>query len=240
MKIIALTRIRNEEAIIQDTLDHVENFAHGIYVYDDASNDDTLRIVKGHKSVLGVIENKSWSPNRAMAETENRRNLLNLARSSSPDADWFVYLDADERIEFDWEILNHLPQRIAGIRMKLFDFYITPDDVDQPYYKRQFIGPEYRNILMAFRNSPKLLYDHLDQRSPRIEGHVIVSGFVRHYGKAISVQQWEDTCDYYSKYFPKYSQKWKDRKGKAIHTMSDFGRPLITWEEKEVKGIKLY
>ena len=62
-------------------------------------------------------------------------------------------------------------------------------------------------------------------------------GFVRHYGKAISIEEWERTCDYYinvrwSDRMPELRDRWKQRKGKAIHTKSDFGRKLITWENR--------
>jgi hypothetical protein len=63
---------------------------------------------------------------------------------------------------------------------------------------------------------------------------VVNSGYVKHYGKSISISEWESTCDYYIKYFPNYSEKWKKRKGKAIHSnLSDFDRPLITWDQKD-------
>ena len=175
---------------------------------------------------------------RASAETSSRKELLELAQKYS-DADWFVYMDADERIEFDFEKLDYLPM-INGIRMKLFDFYITEEDKNKQYTQRRFIGPEYRNILMLFRNIKGLKYEKPDQRSPIVPGRIVVDGYVKHYGKAVSMEQWEETCDYYANCFPKYSAKWKARKGKAVHTLSDFGRKLITWEEKESKGIKLY
>ena len=44
--------------------------------------------------------------------------------------------------------------------------------------------------------------------------------YCRHYGKSRSVEHWEETCDYYV----------RDRKGRAIHTQSDFFmRPLFEW-----------
>jgi glycosyltransferase involved in cell wall biosynthesis len=94
---------------------------------------------------------------------------------------------------------------------------------------------------MAYRNLPTLRFRHLGQREVELgtDGRIAASGFVKHYGKAISIQQWEDTCNYYSTYFPAYAAKWNARRGKAIHTRSDFGYELIRWEEKESKGIPL-
>ena len=125
--------------------------------------------------------------------------------------------------------------------MKLFDYYITPEDVGLRYSERKWLGPEYRNILMAFRNLPTLSYHAPDQREVGIgaQGRIVTAGYVRHYGKAISVEQWEATCEYYSRHFPKYSAKWEARKGKAVHVMSDFGNELIRWEERDEKGVDL-
>jgi hypothetical protein len=48
------------------------------------------------------------------------------------------------------------------------------------------------------------------------------------YGESLSVEHWEETCDYYVRHFPfeSYGRKWRDHKGRAIHTQSDFMRPL--------------
>lgn len=241
MKIIGLTRVRNEEAIIQETLDHMATFCDLIFVYDDFSTDKTPYICKQHPKVVHVIFGQYWDKNRKRAEFQNRADLLNTATAWAEDDDWFVYMDADERIEFAWEKLKELPRTVIGIRMKLFDFYITPGDVKKHYSERRFCGPEYRRILMAFRNLPTLDYSSPDQREVHLRhpGEVLNNGFVKHYGKGISVEQWEETCQYYANFFPKYSEKWKRRMGKAIHTTSSFGNLLIKWEEKEAKGILL-
>ncbi|NCU33402.1 MAG: hypothetical protein EOM23_10865 [Candidatus Moranbacteria bacterium] len=71
------------------------------------------------------------------------------------------------------------------------------------------------------------------------------AGYVKHYGKAISIEEWEKTCDYYinergdDQKFKTFKNKWLARRGKAIHTMSDFGSELIQWHEREEKGIPL-
>lgn len=239
--IIGLTRVRNEQDIIQDTLDHMAGFCNQVFVFDDASTDRTPLICAAHPLVTEVIRNKNWDKNRAKAEWQNRRDLLSYAQQYAGPDDWFVYMDADERIEFDWNSLNGFTRDVIGIRMKLFDFYITPDDHNLHYTQRSWIGPEYRNILMVFRNLPSLDYSSPDQREVHLRSRGIVPqlGYVRHYGKAISVQQWEDTCTYYSIFFPKYSAKWNTRKGKAIHTKSSFEMKLIKWDQKDQLGIPL-
>ena len=55
--------------------------------------------------------------------------------------------------------------------------------------------------------------------------------YCQHYGKSLSIDHWEETCDYYMRHFPfdTYGRKWRDRKIRAIHTQSDFMRPLYEW-----------
>lgn len=241
-KIYGMLRVRNESHIINDTLDYMSCFCTaGIFVYDDCSEDNTAELCENHFGVKKVIKGKYWDNNRERAEYENRAILLDEVKKYASKNEWIIYQDADERIEFDWSKLNDLANDIVAIKMKLFDFYITAEDENKNYFDRKWIGPEYRKIIMAFRNTDEIKYEMPDQREVIIgKGKILDDGFVKHYGKAISVEEWEKTCEYYSKYFPKYAEKWEKRKGKAVHYgFSDFGNPLITWEEKEEKGIDL-
>lgn len=234
MSVIGLTRIRNEEAIIQDTLDHMSTFCDTVIVYDDCSTDRTVEICKKHQVVRLIVMGNEWDKNRWNAEYQNRHQLyIQAAKIANPN-DFIVYMDADERIEFDWTILNET--NADYITMKLFDFYITEEDKELDYSHRKWMGPEYRNIPMIFRMKAALGWHYPDQRiCTTVPGSIeLESGYVKHYGKSISVDEWEATCDYYIEYFPNYSEKWKARKGKAIHSdLSDFNRPLIQWHEKE-------
>lgn len=233
MKIIGLTRIRNESEIILDTLNHMATFCSEVIVYDDCSTDDTVEICKSHSIVSKVIEGKTWSLDRFKEEYANRQHLFLEAKKILDKDDWFVYMDADERIEFDFSLLNN---SYDAVYMKLFDFYITENDKDKKYFERKMMGPEYRNIGMIFRMGASTGWHYADQRiCTTSTNNFKYVGFVKHYGKAISIDEWEKTCDYYANHFPEpYKTKWKNRKGKAIHTISDFDRPLITWEQKEI------
>ena len=69
------------------------------------------------------------------------------------------------------------------------------------------------------------------ERQPGGIGRLLSGLYCQHYGKSLSVEHWEETCDYYIKHFPfeTYGRKWLARKGQAIHTQSDFMRPLYEW-----------
>lgn len=236
MNIIGITKIRNEEKIIQDTLNHWSKHCNGgIYVYDDKSTDNTVEICKAHSVVKKVIEGKIWDKNRSKAEWQNRQTILKEAQKKATSDDWFVYFDADERLFLkDWNLLMN--RKTLAISCKLYDVYITPEDEhEMDYNKRNFVGPEYRIIPFFFRNSIYLQYSKLDQRVVTLGPikDIPVSGVIKHFSKGISVKHYEETCDYYINFFPQYAEKWKQRKGKAIkkHYRSDFGNELIKFSD---------
>jgi len=237
-KIFGLTKVRNEAEIISKTLDRWGEFCNGgIYVYDDVSSDQTVKICRSHSKVADVIEGEFWDPDREKAEWMNRQKVLMRAKQDAGENDWFVYFDADEwPFGFsDYELFEK-PEAKA-IACRLYDLYITPEDKDRPFWEREWIGPEFRTIVFFFRNSPYLKYDKPDQRQVDLEPgiQIPIHGDIKHFGKGMSVEQWERTCDYYIKFWPKYSEKWQKRKGKAVkeNMLSDFGNPLIRWKDRE-------
>ena len=237
--IIGISKVRNEAAILKDTLDAWAPFCTGgIYLYDDKSDDETVAIARAHPAVRDVIEGEFWDPDREKAEWFNRQLVLTRAQQAATPDTWFVYFDADEHpynLE-DFGLFNN--PDIKAIAMRLYDIYITPEDVDKKYSEREWIGPEFRTIIMFFRNSPALCYTIPDQRIvtlPADVGQIPIHGDIKHYGKGFSVEHWEATCDYYIKFWPKYSDKWRQRKGKAVHSdyCSDFGNKLIHWSDRK-------
>lgn len=230
---LGITRVRNEEVIIQSTLDRLKNHLDGVIAFDDASDDNTYEILRSDPFVIGVLRNMTWATEpreRMILETEQRNNLYDFALTQRPE--WVLYFDADEHIYFD--AINWSSQHSYFFR--LFDVYITPDDQYKHFSQRNMIGCEYRDIPMLFRpENNSGFYNRL----PRLYNSPIMGGTVKHFGKGISVEHWEETCDYYINHLYEVgktgqtiSDKWKSRKGKAIHTKSDFGGALIHWNER--------
>ncbi len=238
--LVAMTRMRNEALILPDTLDYLSGQVDAIIAYDDASTDDTLAILRAHPKVALIVANKAWEKNvdaRKAAEARHRGLLLDLARERLPH-DWTFCFDPDERVAGDLRaFVRDAPQACGGVRVRLFDAYLTPDD-HAPYTSdaalmnfRRFYGPEQRDILMLWRNVPQVHFVDGGGRTPQGIAHIETHLYCQHYGKSLSVAHWEETCDYYIAHFPydTYGKKWEARKGKAIHTQSDFGRPLYAW-----------
>jgi glycosyltransferase involved in cell wall biosynthesis len=241
--LIGITRLRNEALILRDTLDYVGKHLDAIIAYDDASTDRTLEILRDHPKVALVVANGSWEQDikaRRIAEGRHRGLLLQIARTQF-QFDWMFCFDADERVTGDLRgfIGGQQATDCDGVQIQLFDAYMTPDDC-APYHLgcqllgfRRFFGPEQRNILMLWRNRPEIFFTEQHAREPGGMDRVQVNLYCQHYGKSLSVEHWEETCDYYVRHFPfdTYGRKWLDRKGRAIHTQSDFMRPLYEWGE---------
>ena len=239
--LIGTTRLRNEALILRDTLDYVGRQVDAIVAYDDASTDRTLDILRGHPKVALIVTNGSWEEDvkaRRLAEGRHRGLLLQMARARL-QFDWMFCFDADERVIGDLRGFAGGPRArdCDAVRIRLFDAYLTPDD-HAPYRPdlellgfRRFFGPEQRDILMLWRNRSEIFFAEQHAREPGGVERVVTDLYCQHYGKSLSVEHWEETCDYYIRHFPfeTYGRKWLDRKGRAIHTQSDFERPLYEW-----------
>jgi len=239
--IIGMTRIRNESLILPDTLDYLGNHVDAIIAYDDASTDESVEMLRSHPKVALVIANGAWEQDvkaRKLAEGRHRGLLLQVARAEL-GYQWMLCFDPDERVTGDLRgSLQALDDETCdGIRVQLFDAYMTPDDY-APYRSdrelldfRRYFGPERRDILMLWRNRPEIHFAAHHAREPGGLKNIRTDLYCQHYGKSLSLDHWEATCDYYINHFPfdTYGRKWTERKGKGIHTESDFQRPLYAW-----------
>jgi hypothetical protein len=245
IKLLAILRIRNEELIIEDTLNHLSQFCDAIICFDDSSTDHTFDIIKEHSKVIAIIRNFNWLKNadqRIICETTDRYEMLKLAKEYCPD--WIICADADERYLGDIKefLSSDKVKNIDAIRISLFDAYMTENDQkafsenDTLLNYRTFFGIERRDIIMIWKNHKDIDFRGTDSREPIIPDHlnVIVKFYCQHYGKSLSFKHWEDTCDYYINHFPydPYGKKWSARKGKAVHLLSDFETALYPWGEQ--------
>ena len=238
MKITSLLRVRNESLLLPDTLKHLSEISDEIFVFDDASKDNSIEICMSYPKVKTVIRNYFHNKDQSYVQTAQRHLLLEYAKRHSKNK-WFLSSDGDDRFIFDWDKLDGYDKDgYSAVSLRCFDTYMTKDDYD-PYEKnnkledlREYWGPEYRDIALIFRGD-KSKYDltMMGQRQPNIEGKIIDGGYLKHYGKCLSIEKWEEKCRYYIKSMPIFAEKWEDRKGKGVHEKSDFDRPLLTWKQ---------
>ena len=227
-KIIGISRVRNEAEIIGRCLDNVATFCDEILIYDDCSEDDTVEICKTHPQVKLVIEGFQWEQPPDEAEGRQRKALVDEAINGR-GAEWLLIFDADDYHDF-----SEIDLTVANaIEMRAFDFYITSEDVDKPYYEREWMGPEYRDVMVLVAAHPGIQFAKNRGREPRkLKPPRTRQGYIKHLGKGISVERWERLCLFYATYYGVYARKWRSRMGKAIHIVSDFNRPLIKWEDR--------
>jgi len=231
--VIGITKVRNEEHIIHDTLNSWSEVCDEIFVYDDASTDGTVEICHEHSIVSEVISSDLLDIDRLRAEWYNRQVVLDAARRFNPD--WIAYFDGDEHLyAFDPSILKD--PEVHAIATQWHDMYITPEDMhleDRDYKQRKWCGTEYRQIPFFYRNDPRLSFTMPDQRimhHRKVEWYP-VSGIIQHWGKGHSEMVWERKVKYYGNVFGKYAEKWQARKGLVVHDyISDDGHPLVLFD----------
>jgi glycosyltransferase involved in cell wall biosynthesis len=91
-KIVVGMRTKNEDWIIDKTLQSLSNFCHTVVIYDDQSTDDTEEICRSYK----FVDWKSGSPrNPHLWEAgQQATDVFNFVKPHNPD--YIFILDADE------------------------------------------------------------------------------------------------------------------------------------------------
>lgn len=90
--LVALIPTYNEAMMITDCLVSVEKYCDGIILLDDDSTDNTYQISQVDKLLVKAKKNRT-----EFNDKQNRNILLDMA--SFFKADWFIFIDADERFD---------------------------------------------------------------------------------------------------------------------------------------------
>lgn len=102
--LIALIPTYNESERIIDCLRSVEKYCDGIILLDDDSCDDTYEIAHSEKLLL-----KARKVRTEFNDKQNRNILLDIA--SFFKAEWFIFIDADERFDDRFVDLREVMKR---------------------------------------------------------------------------------------------------------------------------------
>jgi hypothetical protein len=229
-RIAVFCRLRNEMEILPQFIEHYTPIATaGIYFFDDLSNDGTYNYLKQSKYYVYREEGEHKGIHSDSLELSQRYTLLsNIIPRLSPE-DFILLVDADEFVEFN-DLVNI--SKYDAYYFRMFDTYTTAEDKLLHWKDRDKVGPEYREITMMCRvKFSKGISGHRTLMHDSVKPPHF-AGFVKHVGKSISFERWESKCAYYSQPGTRedYRNKWAARKGKYIHEVSDFGRPLITYD----------
>jgi hypothetical protein len=237
-RIVLSTRVRGEWSLLGGLLDHVAAICSEAWILDDCSQEPAPAYIASRDMPVHLFRAREWSLHGGtFGEGAQRDRLVHLIRESGR-ADWVLQLDCDERLCMTQDIqrVAELPDADAVV-LPLVDYYITHEDSQDkdpahPERVRSHYGPEVRWTLVLFRPMPRVYVDRGDARDPQgfdvSRVHYESTPVIEHYGKSVSVEQWEEKCRFYADLFPVYREKWLSRIGKAVHDdVSDFGGPLI-------------
>jgi hypothetical protein len=213
MKKYIACRVRNSMDIIEDFMSYYDCF-DGFFFYDDQSNDGTREYLEAQHNSVVVNEKEDWKSSSWKEQVDHRtqacKKLLDVA---SPD-DWLFLLDSDEFISFDFNALK----KNSVITLDLFDAVITEEDKNGHFLSRKWFEKRSRRIAFAVKCGD----------FEKVTGHrtlIIKSGralseacgVVRHFGRARSLNKFDEKCDYYTDHaIDSYKKKWSARKGNGV------------------------
>lgn len=114
-KIVGLLQVRNESAIIEQCLHALSFYTDAIVLVDDASNDQTVNIVRSVAQAYNVEkiicnETSAWL---CRTESDNRQKLLDAGRSIG--GTHFIVIDADEMVTANCMKNNFLKNMILRL-----------------------------------------------------------------------------------------------------------------------------
>lgn len=132
MKLVAVTRVLNEDDIIEAFVrHHAAQIDHHVFL-DNGSVDRTveiLRALRGEGISVEVLRSRSVDFCEQMHNT-----FLHQIAAQAHQADWVICLDADEFLDLRQdgrelrEVLAAVPAQYHGLKLRLLNYHATPAD----------------------------------------------------------------------------------------------------------------
>jgi hypothetical protein len=231
-------RVRDEWSLVRGLLESVRGICDEAWVMDDASEVQPPASLRGVVERTTIVRSTHWSGRGgALGEGLQRDHLLQLIKRRSR-CPWVLQLDADERLSDPAALVDLIrTPEVDAWALPLVDYYITPKDAErsddvQPGRVREWFGIETRWTLALFRAIPTVFVSRGDVREPQgfhpSRVQEAPSPLIEHYGKSVSVSEWERKVDFYVQHYPQYREKWLARRGAAVHDgLSDFATQLV-------------
>jgi hypothetical protein len=225
-------RVRDEWTLLQGLLQSVRGLCDEAWILDDASALEAPRALLTVLPKVTVLRVSAWSGGPSGEGLQRDYLMQRIKRECN--CEWILQLDADERLSDTAALASLVTAKDCDAWvLPLVDYYITPEDAadtvhDVPDRVRNWFGIETRWTLCLYRPLNGLYIARGVVREPQgfrtLRVRRTHSVLVEHYGKAISLAEWERKADLYVSTYPDQRAKWLDRKGKFI---SDFGTPLL-------------
>jgi glycosyltransferase involved in cell wall biosynthesis len=149
IRLLALLQAKNEENYLPGWLENIEDCVDGIVALDDGSSDSTTDILASSRKVLEIIRK---TPGATWNERENQMSLVHAGRKHL--ADWFLCLDADERLESQFMArAQELLQQAEADGVQVYQFHLRDLWGDVDHYRVDGIWGS-KSVMRLFKNVP--------------------------------------------------------------------------------------
>jgi hypothetical protein len=134
MKIYAVCLVKNEDDVVRQSLLAASEWADKIFVYDNASSDNTWKIVQELAKTNDRII--PWKSDDKHYKNNLFGDIFNNFRSIAKDGDWWCWLPGDEfYIDNPVEFLSKVPKRYHVVKHESIDYHLTFEDVEEYEFK---------------------------------------------------------------------------------------------------------
>lgn len=180
MKLAAILRIKDQILTIDECLTKLSTIVDLIIVLDNGSTDGTLEAYKKFPKVVKVLHTTEFD--------EGRDKIMLLDEAKKTDADWILWIDADEIFEnhFTREVAeSYMRSKYNRITFRMCNFWMNKKDCR--YDGNYFLYTLHPQRSM-WRNMPSAYFKNLKIHNGDIQGvsgPTLISPYrLKHYGYA--------------------------------------------------------
>lgn len=120
---------RNSGKFLTDTLDSLALFCDTVFVINDRSTDNTLKVLQQHK-IVGNIFTTPFISDKPWAFSESSMLGLLYGKADFLQPDWIIASDDDFQFEAASgirEVLANIPADVAGLKVPLISLWDDPE-----------------------------------------------------------------------------------------------------------------
>ena len=104
MNLVAILRIKDQAATIDECLSKLSKLADQIIVLDNGSTDGTLEAYRRYPKIVNILHTTGFN--------EGRDKIMLLDEAKKSKADWILWIDADEIFE------EHMTRKVMESYMR--------------------------------------------------------------------------------------------------------------------------